>query len=388
MPKNFSKLFLSNRLRPSLNRLKGLIKNEKLSFWVILVSVFLILTFKGSTGDGQPTLFSNLIEQYAEETSSSIASYTHASQLAEISTLKAFNINDPGRGGQDVGVNPVPINDNSIMANTPTNMDYLDSGSFKKNQVVDYIVQPGDLLSFIASDYGVSMNSIIWANQLKDADNIAPGQTLKIPPVSGVIHKVKEGDTVASIAKKYNADQSKIIDFNGISPGISLEAGEEIIVPDGQMKIIPATMNTNIANVAGIPKFGTSTKNVNQRFSYLPDLGDYFMTPTTGYNWGRIHGRNGVDIANSCGTPEYSAADGTVTIADPSGYNGGFGKYIKINHPNGTETLYSHATKLLVSVGDHVQRGQIISLMGSTGRSTGCHLHFEVHGAKNPLAKY
>jgi murein DD-endopeptidase MepM/ murein hydrolase activator NlpD len=94
-----------------------------------------------------------------------------------------------------------------------------------------------------------------------------------------------------------------------------------------------------------------------------------------------------VDIANSCGTPIYAAAEGTVAISDAVGYNGGFGKYIKLVHPNGTETLYAHNTKLLVSAGEYDQRGQMIALMGSTGRSTGCHLHFEVHGARNPLSK-
>ena len=112
------------------------------------------------------------------------------------------------------------------------------------------------------------------------------------------------------------------------------------------------------------------------------------MQPALGYNWGRIHGRNGVDVANSCGTPIYAAADGTVAIADAVGYNGGFGKFIRINHPNGTETLYAHASKLLASIGQVVARGQQIATIGSTGRSTGCHVHFEVHGARNPLAKY
>ena len=120
----------------------------------------------------------------------------------------------------------------------------------------------------------------------------------------------------------------------------------------------------------------------------MPNLGDFFMLPTNGYNWGRIHGRNGVDLGNSCGTPIYAAAEGSVAVADGVGYNGGFGKFVKVIHSNGTETLYAHATKLLVATGDYVTRGQMIALMGSTGRSTGCHLHFEVHGARNPLAKY
>ena len=125
-----------------------------------------------------------------------------------------------------------------------------------------------------------------------------------------------------------------------------------------------------------------------KQFAYLPNLGGFFMLPTTGYDWGRIHGRNGVDIANSCGTPIYAAADGSVTSAKTSGWNGGFGNFLKILHSNGTETLYAHASRLLATVGEYVTKGQQIAVMGSTGNSTGCHLHFEVHGAKNPLAKY
>jgi len=111
------------------------------------------------------------------------------------------------------------------------------------------------------------------------------------------------------------------------------------------------------------------------------------LIPTTGRISQGIHGRNGMDMANSCGTPIYASAGGIAAIVDGAGYNGGYGYYIKLIHPNGTETLYAHASKLLISQGQTVQKGQRIALIGTTGRSTGCHLHFEVHGAKNPLAK-
>ena len=156
-----------------------------------------------------------------------------------------------------------------------------------------------------------------------------------------------------------------------------LQIGDDLIVPDGQIK------STYVATSGS-----TKTSAGAKPFAYLLDLGNYFMPPAGGYNWSRIHGRNGIDIANSCGTPIYAAAEWLVATSDGSGYNGGFGKFIKIAHPNGTETLYAHATKLLIGAGEYAQRGQIIALMGSTGRSTGCHLHFEVHGARNPLAKY
>jgi murein DD-endopeptidase MepM/ murein hydrolase activator NlpD len=294
-------------------------------------------------------------------------------QLAEISTV-AVNAEQLGQGGSEVNIIPSPINDHSLTALNPPSTDYTEAPGFKRNGITEYTVQPGDLLSFIASDYGVSMNSIIWANQLKNADNLSQGQVLKIPPVSGVIHVVKQGDTVATIAKKYKVEETEIISFNGLPQAGDLRIGDNIIVPGGTM------------TATAVAKTGTSTSS-NRSFSYLPNMGDYFMLPTTGYNWGKIHGRNGVDIANSCGTPIYAAADGTVALSDGVGYNGGFGKYIKIVHPNGTETLYAHATKLLISAGESASRGQMIALMGSTGRSTGCHLHFEVHGAQNPLTK-
>lgn len=336
----------------------------------------MLLVFKGSIGEGQPTLFSNLIERSIEETSESIINYTQsASQLADISTLTATGAGNLGQGGPDITVIPSPINDNSLLAHNPISTDYIETTGFKRSQVTEYTVQQGDLLSFIASDYGVSVNSIIWANSLRDSDSLQPGQILKIPPVSGVIHQVKKGDTLASIAKKYGAEEAKIVEFNTLPQSGEIQIGDEIVVPDGQIRSAYAASSGAKASIA-------------KRFGYLPNLGDYFMQPATGYNWGRIHGRNGVDVANSCGTPIYAAQEGSVAIADGVGYNGGFGKFVKLIHSNGTETLYAHATKLLVGVGEYAQRGQMVALMGSTGRSTGCHLHFEVHGARNPLAKY
>ena len=359
-----------------IKKTTSFLRSERFGFWGTLFLVFLLLVFKGSIGEGQPTFFSNVIERYVEETSASIASYTKGpDQLSDVAMLAAISIAAPGQGGPDTDITPAPINENSILAHNPTSTDYIETSGSKRSQIAEYTVQPGDLLSFIASDYGVSVNSIIWANQLRDADSITPDQVLKIPPVSGVIHVVKKGDTIGSIAKKYGAEEAKILEFNGLPQSGELQIGDELVVPDGTIR------NTYVATS------GSSSSSANRSFAYLPNMGDYFMIPTAGYNWGRIHGRNGVDIANSCGTPIYAAAEGSVAIADAVGYNGGFGKFVKIVHLNGTETLYAHATKLLISQGEYAQRGQMIALMGSTGRSTGCHLHFEVHGARNPLAK-
>ncbi len=359
-------------------KFKSFTESRWFNFYGTLVLVFLVLILKGASGEGQASLFSNIIRNYVEETSASIITISQSqNQLADINSLTALSSQNLGRGGEESNnLSPSTVQGNSLIASNPTATDYIEIG-FKSNQIVEYTVQPGDLLSFIASDYGVSVDSIIWANNLANANSIRPDQILRIPPVSGVIHKVKAGDTIASIAKKYGTPTDKILAFNELKGGEQLDIDMEIIVPDGKINSFITT------------KPGTQP-TVAKRFSYLPDLGNYFMDPTNGQ--GRIsqglHGRNGVDKANYCGTPLYAAADGSITTADAVGYNGGFGQFIKIAHPNGTETLYSHLSKISVVLGQIVAKGQLIGLMGSTGRSTGCHVHFEVHGARNPLLKY
>lgn len=340
-----------------------------------------------------------IVKGYIDETAASISSFVRPlSQISDINTLMAADTRTLGQGGNDINPTPIQfstIQGSSIIAYAPPSQDYISEGGYKRSQVTEYTVQSGDLVSFIASDYGVSVNSILWANNLKNADSIKPGQVLKIPPVSGVVHKIKKGDTVGSIAKKYGVEADKIIAFNGLPQDGSLQIDVDIVVPDGVVtKPVKTTSTISaggkvVTSPAGQVTFVASYNPTNnKKFAYLADLGDYFIVPTIGFNWGIIHNRNGVDIANSCGTSIRAAAAGTITTSDATGYNGGFGKYIKIAHDNGTETLYGHASKLLVAVGAYVTRGQEIALMGTTGRSTGCHLHFEVHGARNPLAKY
>lgn len=122
----------------------------------------------------------------------------------------------------------------------------------------------------------------------------------------------------------------------------------------------------------------------------LPDLKSYFSIPAAGWNWGALHNKNAVDIASICGSPIYAAAEGTIAEAREGEWNNGYGSYIVINHPNDTYTKYAHNRKNLVSVGQYILRGDLIAYMGNTGNThgpTGCHLHFEAWGARNPFAK-
>lgn len=247
-----------------------------------------------------------------------------------------------------------------------------DAETYKQDQISTYVVREGDTLSKIAKMFGVSVSTIYWANNLKSGNLVKPGDLLVILPISGIQHTVKKGDTIKSIAQKYKSDEGEIVVFNNLSIGSSLEIGSIILIPDAE---------------AAIPSVPASSGRTSAfRGESGPAIDGYYARPITG---GRktqgIHGYNGVDLADSCGTPVFASAGGTVIIARTQGWNGGYGKYIVIAHPNGTQTVYSHLSMVNVGVGQAVAQGYQIGSIGSTGNSTGCHVHFEVRGAKNPF---
>lgn len=232
-----------------------------------------------------------------------------------------------------------------------------------------YKVQKGDNLSKIAANFGISLNTIFWANSNIKANLIVPDQEIIVLPVTGVLHQIQAGETPDSIANQYSIDIQKILKYN---PGIlkSFAAGSTIIIPDARRPIQSQRRLTSV--------------------SHLPYFPGYFAIPTTGWNWGRLHYNNAVDIANACGTPIYASAEGLVIEAASAGWNNGYGFYILIEHPNSTKTKYAHNQRDVVSIGDYVLKGELISYIGNTGNThgpTGCHLHFEVIGARNPFAK-
>ncbi len=247
-----------------------------------------------------------------------------------------------------------------------------------------YEVRPGDTLSEIADMFGVSVNTIIWANNLKSTRDVHPGDMLIILPVSGIEHMVVKGDTLKSIAKKYRADATEIAQFNGLDPETPLVVGSKIIIPGGEVATpIPSRTGAGIRFSSG-------------RVIYEPYLGGsgpaqpgYYDNPLPGgIITQSIHGWNAVDIGAPRGTPIRAAAGGTVIVARSNGaWNGGYGNYVVITHDNNTETLYAHMTHAIVSPGQAVLGGQVIGYVGMTGMATGPHLHFEVRGAKNPFAQ-
>lgn len=234
------------------------------------------------------------------------------------------------------------------------------------DQITTYVVKPGDTLSDVAEMHQVSINTILWANNLTSKGAIHPGQELVILPITGIRHTVKKGDTLAKIAKQYGADSSDIASYNGLAGDKGLVVGEQVIVPEGQ------------AGAQAVAKrYASSGAQISS---------GYFVRPTKGVRSQGIHGYNGIDIAAPIGTDVWAAASGRVVVArGGGGWNGGYGNYVVIAHSNGTQTLYGHLSQVFVSTGQSVGQGEAIGAVGNTGRSTGSHLHFEVRGAKNPF---
>jgi murein DD-endopeptidase MepM/ murein hydrolase activator NlpD len=243
-----------------------------------------------------------------------------------------------------------------------------------------YEVAQGDTISTIASDNGISISTLLWANNLSVRSIIRPGDKFTILPVDGVIHKVKSGDTVSAIAKKYDADAEKIISFNKLGSSGDLGVGDELLIPGGK-KITTVAVKRSISNVFVPAPPGKAPSKADDvasgRLVWPSDL----RVITQYYGWGHT----GLDVDCYFTQNNYAADDGYIQY---SGWKGGYGYAVEINHGNGMITRYGHGAKNYVATGDYVSAGDPIQLCGTTGKSSGTHLHFEVivNGKfKNPL---
>lgn len=272
-----------------------------------------------------------------------------------------------GIGGGDITI----VQNNALLpvSGPMGSLADVESESKSRDQIAIYVVREKDNLSSIARMFGVSVNTIVWANDLRRNDLITPGQTLVILPVSGVQYEVRAGDTIKSVAKQFKGDVDEIISFNDLPIDGKLAVGQTIVIPNGESYAVSS---------------GVYSQNP-YRGGGGPSYNGYYIRPISGGRKSQgIHGYNGVDLATYCGSPVFAAASGDVIIRRASGWNGGYGFYAVVSHPNGTQTLYAHLKSIIVQSGWHVAQGQVIGYVGSTGNSTGCHVHVEVRGANNP----
>ncbi len=240
---------------------------------------------------------------------------------------------------------------------------------------ITYNVQAGDTISGIARRFNITATTILWENNLTVASLIQPGDRLVILPTNGVSHTVTSGQTLGQIASLYGVETDKIMSSNGISNANQLRIGAKLVIPGGNKIIAKNTTTTG--------KIGSTNNNLGVIQKLIPGpsavvpSGTRMVWPTTGHRMTQYFSwrHSGIDIADKTGTPIYAADDGIVSTV---GWNrGGYGNQIIISHAD-KQTRYAHLSAFSVNVGQKVKKGQYIGAMGSTGRSTGPHLHFEV----------
>lgn len=265
-------------------------------------------------------------------------------------------------------------------------------------EVIKYVVQAGDTLFGIAEKYGLEPETVLWGNYdvlQDDPHRLSPGQELNIPPVNGAVHTWHEGEGLNGVAKFYGVDAREIIEWpgNNLPPDLDpknpdIEAGTLLMVPGGKREIVTwsapriTRANPAVASILGPGACGSV---------YDGPIGTgVFVWPTAlhyvgGFNYSSIH--PAVDLAGDTGHAIFASDSGVVVY---SGWNDwGYGYVIVLDHGNGWQTLYAHLSKTNVGCGQAVFQGQVIGAMGSTGNSSGPHLHFEImhddYGKVNPL---
>lgn len=243
-------------------------------------------------------------------------------------------------------------------------------------EIINHTVSSGETLSSIGKKYDLNVESTQWLNNLTDINDLQPGQVLRIPPLNGVVHKVKQGDSIDTVAKKYQASTQAIADYPGnfLDDTFALRINQELIVPDGVLPQTPKPKPTAPPALAqgGVSKSGKVSASGR------------FLWPTSGstsqhFSW--FH--PGEDIHSFASPPIQSSDSGTVVLVQYLKWS--YGHHVIIDHGNGYQTLYAHLSRIYVGPGERVVRGQAIGQMGSTGRSTGPHLHFEIRKNGTPV---
>lgn len=268
-------------------------------------------------------------------------------------------------------------------------MPQTDVPDRSRGEIITYTVQEGDTVYSIALRFGLSPETIVWANReiLQDVPwLIEPGLSLYILPEDGVYHIVEEGDTLFGIALRYKVPLKALYNYwNDVAPDEPLQIGQMLFVPGGQGPEVawvptpPPDTGSYRPGVGSAPVSYGACGNVNVSG---PGANGYFILPTgsryvSGWTFHdpRKPTHIGLDYGLKLGDPVYAADNGVVVF---SGWGGGYGNLVKINHGNGYVTYYAHLDQIWVNCGDAVYQGQVIGLGGTTGNSTGPHLHYEI----------
>lgn len=254
-------------------------------------------------------------------------------------------------------------------------IDAVESDTAIDNSLITYQtyrVKSGDMIGFIADEFNVTQDTLISVNNIRQTRLIQVGQYLKIPSMPGIIYTVKkDGETPATIAEKYEVNAEKCALVNSIQTDTSLTAGASIFVPDAELDwVTRQEINGDLFH-----------KPLHQRYW----LSSYYGWRNSPFDASKRTFHGGIDMAAPSGTPIYAALDGRVIA---TGTNTVYGNYVIIQHHSGYKTLYGHMSKITCKQGNFVYTNTIIGKVGSTGMSTGPHLHFTVYKnnkSMNPL---
>lgn len=380
-------------------RLREIIKQHSAIILIIIISS--ILLFSNLLGDHRAnalenkishTLISSIVKQdfsgqdaneelIEEGLDLESVMITQQNSYTNDETIKKTSLQNNIPPTNDGGVE---LNDNKGVITKPQTiiLNNTASSSNNRHEIIKYTIGDGDTISSIANKFGLKINTILWANNLSSLSLIHPGDQLMILPKDGILYTIKRGDTLIRIANKYSITGKSIKENNNL--GSVLKVGETILLPKAR-KIYYNTSTKKKSSYTGIAVIKNFIKPANKKVN--SSKRSKMLWPTVGHRITQYFSWHhpGLDIANKIGTPLYAADGGKVVYA---GWSRGYGYNVVINHGNGIKTRYAHSSKLYVKVGDIVKRGETIAAMGSTGWSTGPHIHFEViiNGKRyNPL---
>lgn len=279
--------------------------------------------------------------------------------LLDIGNYRQFSEEVPllGQGGfESTGENQQLLEEITQISTEPTSLYYS-----------VYRVKPGDMVGRLAESFGVTEDTIISVNNIKQTRRIQIGEYFKIPNMPGILYTVrKKGETVDSIAKTYGVSAEKCSLVNNIEQTKSLDAGVSLFVPDAELDWV-------------------TRQEINGDLFKRPLKGRYYFSSYFGWRNSPFTGartyHNGIDMAATTGMPIYAALAGTVTTA---GWSNVYGNYVIVTHHSGYKTLYAHMSEIRTRVGRIVDTNSVLGLVGNTGQSTGPHLHFTIF--KNNVA--
>lgn len=377
--------FTKRKLKTPYNNIphvRHIIRSIPVIILTILIFGFNVQARQTTRELGPQSLLDELFYQTDEYTvveSSSIPNTIESpAQLLAALEPNSANTASPQLETTEEDLTPVADSSGAIVRQNVTTTQVLS----ERDSVIEYTVQQGDTISTIAEKHNITTATVLWANHLSDHSIIRPGEKLKILPVSGVMHIVKSGETLLAIANKYDVEPEEVAKANELVSANQLQINQGLIIPGGR----PPATETKTTQLANFSQIFTSSPEPEEPSS-VSDSGYVWPTPSrriTQYYWVN---HKAIDVGGSSNDTIVATKAGRVEFSGWS--SNGYGNNVLINHGNGIKTRYAHLSQLWIETGDQVEQGEALGKKGTTGRSTGVHLHFEIiiNGVKvNPLS--